>query len=83
MFQSNLNIPNYTGEDHILRDKPLNMECIDSVNLYIKELRKLKKQYRGQFKTTKDNFITDVTVGNGNLLALLNSVKNNVLSTPL
>tara|TARA_B100000902_G_C27093965_1_gene805286 strand:+ start:86 stop:871 length:786 start_codon:yes stop_codon:yes gene_type:complete len=80
MFQSNLNLPNYTGEDHILRDRPLNMECLDSVNLYIKELNTLKKQYRGQFKTTKDNFITNVTFGNGNLLALLNSVKNNLLS---
>ena len=59
------------------------MECIDSVNLYIKELSKLKKQYQGQFKTIKDNPITDVTVGNGNLLALLNSVKNNLLSKPL
>ena len=83
MFQSNLNIPTYTGENHILRDRPLNMDCLDSVNLYIQELMKLKKQYRGQFKTTKDNFITDVTVGNGNLLALLNSVKNNVLSKHL
>lgn len=82
MFQSNLNIPNYTGEDHILRDRPLNMECLDSVNMYIKELSELKKRYQGQFKTNKDNFITDVTVGNGNLLALLNSVKNNLLSEP-
>ena len=82
-FQSNLNIPNYTGEDNILCAKPLNMECVDSVNLYIKELSKLKKQYQGQFKTIKDNPITDVTVGNGNLLALLNSVKNNLLSKPL
>ena len=83
LFQSNLNLPNHTGKDHILRDRPLNMDCLDSVNLYIRELNTLKKQYRGQFKTTKDNFIADVTVGNGNLLALLNSIKNNVLSTPL
>jgi hypothetical protein len=83
LFQSNLNLPSYTGENHILRDRPLNMGCLDSVNLYIKELNALKKQYRGQFKTTKDNFITDVTVGNGNLLALLNSVRNNFLSRRL
>lgn len=80
LFQSNLNLPNYTGEGHILRHRPLNMECLDSVNLYIKELNALKKQYRGQFKTNKGNFITDVTIGNGNLLALLNSIKNNILS---
>jgi len=61
------------GRNNILKRVKLNLNDIESIKIWIDELKYINKLTKGlyYYKTGRKSAITDATLGNGNLLALL------------
>ena len=70
-FVEKLNIEPYAGRDGILERTPLDLEDVNSVKIWLDEVRYITNEYKKKCVNSKGNEISDVTMGNGDLRALL------------
>lgn len=71
-FVEKLKVEPYAGRNGILERTPLDLEDVNSVKIWLDEVRYItKKYYNNSYSTGNGNKITDVTMGNGDLKALL------------
>jgi len=70
-FMEKLNIEPYPGRDGILERTPLDLEDVNSVKIWLDEVRYITNEYKNKYVNGQGNKIPDVTMGNGDLQALL------------
>ena len=70
-FVEKLKIEPYAGRNGILERTPLDLEDVNSVKIWLDEVRYITERYKNKCCNGNGNKITDVTMGNGDLKALL------------
>jgi len=71
-FSEKLNIEPYAGRNNLLERTPLDLEDVNSVKIWLDEVRYITNEYKNKkYVNGQGNKISDVTMGNGDLQALL------------
>lgn len=70
-FAGKLNIKPFAGRNNLLERIPLDLEDVNSVKIWLDEVQYITTEYKDKYETGKGNKISDVTMGNGDLRALL------------